>query len=159
VGVFVDELENSICDTADKVGLTSVQLHGDDQDPYVADLVLKRLARLKVLVGISMLHFRPDGYATRWSVDRGFSFLLDTGGGTGQAFDWEKERRTIEIIKHLGSVIVAGGLNPINVADAMRILHPWGVDVASGVEASPGKKDPEKVRAFVAAVREADKVH
>ena len=94
-----------------------------------------------------------------WRPDLGFAFLLDSGGGTGQAFDWDKGTSAIEIIKHLGPVVIAGGLNPTNVADAMRILRPWGVDVASGVEARPGKKDPEKVKAFVAAVREADKVH
>jgi len=158
VGVFVNQIEDSICDVADRVGLTSVQMHGDDEDPHVADLVVTRRPRLKVVVAISMLRYRPEGWAMMWRPDLGFAFLLDSGGGTGQTFDWEKGREAIEIIKHLGPVIIAGGLNPKNVPDAIRILQPWGVDVASGVEARPEKKDPDKVRAFVAAVREADRV-
>jgi phosphoribosylanthranilate isomerase len=157
--VFVDETENSICAIAEAAGLTAVQLAGENQDPYVCDRVVGKMPRLRVLVVISMLRDRPDGWATMFSVGRGFAFLLDTGGGTGQTFDWAKEQRSIETIKNLGPVIVAGGLTPINVAEAMRVLRPWGVDVASGVEARPGKKDREKVRAFIAAVREADKVH
>lgn len=159
VGVFVDQSEPSICETAEAAGLTAVQLHGDDQDPYVADLVIRRRPRTKILVGISMLRDQPGGWASMWSADKGFVFLLDTGGGTGNVFDWEKDQKSVQIIKHLGPVVVAGGLTPTNVAEAMRILHPWGVDVASGVEARPGRKDPEKVRAFLAAVREADQVH
>jgi len=77
-------------------------------------------------------------------------------GGSGQVFDWAKAAPSLEKIKGI-NVVVAGGLDPDNVATAMRILKPWGVDVASGVEAKPGTKDPEKVRAFIAAVRREDK--
>lgn len=92
------------------------------------------------------------------------ALILDSGlapgqGGTGKTFDWEKFRFFCDGVGRCANVIVAGGLTPANVAQAMHILHPWGVDVASGVEARPGKKDPEKVRAFIAAVREADQVH
>jgi phosphoribosylanthranilate isomerase len=90
------------------------------------------------------------------------TLLLDSGGlrepgGTGETFDWEKAKPAVTTLQQGGlKVIVAGGLRTENVGDAMRILHPWGVDVASGVEARPGKKDPGKVRAFVEAVREYD---
>ncbi len=160
VGVFVDQTEGLVCEVVDQAALTGVQLHGDDQDPHVADLVFDLRPKLRVLIGISVNHpYGPEGWAMMFRPDLGFSFLLDTGGGTGQVFDWGQKRESTEVIKHLGRVIVAGGLNPTNVAEAMRILHPWGVDVASGVEARPGKKDPNKVKAFIAAVREADKVH
>jgi phosphoribosylanthranilate isomerase len=90
------------------------------------------------------------------------TFLLDAGGadqpgGTGRTFEWNKALPLVEAMRSKVKVVVAGGLNPGNVADAIRILHPWGVDVVSGVEARPGKKDAEKVRAFVKAVRDADK--
>jgi len=87
--------------------------------------------------------------------------ILDSGtsqspGGTGKAFDWEAAAPLVETIRQTLKVVVAGGLNPENVGEAIRILNPWGVDVVSGVEAKPGKKDPEKVRAFIRAVRRAD---
>lgn len=90
------------------------------------------------------------------------TFLLDSGtrkqpGGTGVAFDWQKARPLVESMRDKVRVVIAGGLNPENVGEAIRVLHPWGVDVASGTEARPGKKDPEKVRAFVEAVRRADR--
>jgi phosphoribosylanthranilate isomerase len=74
-------------------------------------------------------------------------------GGTGQAFDWERVQPWAGIINSISKLIVAGGLRPGNVQEAIHLLHPWGVDVSSGVEREPGKKDPRKVRAFVQAVR------
>ena len=91
------------------------------------------------------------------------ALFLDSGttlkpGGTGNPFDWQ---RAVPISARMRQgpfkLVVAGGLTAENVASAMRILHPWGVDVSSGVESRPGKKDPAKVRAFINAVREADK--
>jgi phosphoribosylanthranilate isomerase len=91
------------------------------------------------------------------------TFVLDSGdlrtpGGTGKVFDWRKAVPLAEAMREEGArLVVAGGLTPENVGEAMEILQPWGVDVVSGVEARPGKKDPEKVRAFVNAVREIDR--
>jgi phosphoribosylanthranilate isomerase len=104
---------------------------------------------------------RPNhGFAS----ERGSAtFVLDSGdlrtpGGTGRTFNWGKVVPIAEAIRGGGmKMVVAGGLTPDNVGEAMRVLKPWGVDVASGVEAKPGKKDPEKVRAFVKAVRDADR--
>lgn len=90
------------------------------------------------------------------------ALLVDSGGGqnpggTGVAFNWNQAASTVADLSCRHKVVIAGGLTPENVIEAIRILRPWGVDVASGVEASPGKKDPQKVRAFVNAVRAADK--
>ncbi len=84
--------------------------------------------------------------------------LLDSStaekrGGTGQKFDWERVQPWAGIINSISKLIVAGGLRPGNVQEAIHLLHPWGVDVSSGVESEPGKKDHRKVRAFVKAVR------
>jgi phosphoribosylanthranilate isomerase len=84
--------------------------------------------------------------------------LLDSSngenrGGTGQAFDWERVQPWAGIINSISKLVVAGGLRPGNVQEAIHLLHPWGVDVSTGVEREPGKKDPRKVRAFVRAVR------
>jgi phosphoribosylanthranilate isomerase len=89
------------------------------------------------------------------------AILLDSGGvqqpgGTGIAFDWNSAAPLVSGLSVRQQVVIAGGLTPQNVTDAISILQPWGVDVASGVEVSPGKKSPEKVRAFVKAVRDTD---
>ncbi|HWZ82447.1 MAG TPA: phosphoribosylanthranilate isomerase [Terriglobales bacterium] len=87
--------------------------------------------------------------------------LLDSSssthrGGTGQAFDWERVQPWAGVINSISRLIVAGGLNASNVQEAIHVLHPWGVDVSTGVESAPRKKDPKKIRAFVEAVRAAD---
>jgi phosphoribosylanthranilate isomerase len=162
VGVFVNAGEDVLCDLADCAGLTAIQMHGDNEDPHVADLVKARRPKLKVLAAISMQQKSPDGWAMMWSPDAIHAFLVDSGdpskpGGTGKAFDWRSSGPALENIKRLGNVVAAGGLSPENVPVALSVLKPWGVDVVSGVEARPGKKDPEKVRAFVRAVREMDR--
>jgi phosphoribosylanthranilate isomerase len=161
VGVFVNQAEDTLCELAERTGLTAVQMHGDHEDPHVADLVKARRPELKVLAAISMVHESPDGWAMMWRPGVIHAFLVDSGdcskpGGTGKTFDWHKSGSILENIKARGNVVAAGGLTPDNVSMALNILKPWGVDVVSGVEARPGKKDPEKVRAFVRAVREAD---
>ena len=84
--------------------------------------------------------------------------LLDSStagqlGGTGRPFDWERVQPWAGVINSISKLVVAGGLTPGNVQEALHILHPWGVDVSTGVEREPGKKDPRRVRAFVQAVR------
>lgn len=87
--------------------------------------------------------------------------LLDSStaeqrGGTGRKFDWERVQPWAGVINSISKLIVAGGLRPSNVQEAIHILHPWGVDVSSGVEHEPGRKDHKKVRAFIQAVRAMD---
>ena len=97
----------------------------------------------------------PDGILDTFLIDSG---NLHQPGGTGHTFDWKKAQGLAEGMRNNGlKLVVAGGLTPENVGEAITILQPWGVDVASGVELRPGKKDPEKVRAFVRAVREIDR--
>lgn len=161
VGVFVNQNEDVLCDVADDAALTAIQMHGDHDEPRVADLVVARRP-LKVLVGVSMHRADPDGWTATWKSKNVFAFLADSGspakfGGTGETFDWRGSMTALNKIKDLGRLVLAGGLNPNNVGEAIRITKPWGVDVSSGVESTAGKKDPDKVRAFIRAVREADK--
>ncbi len=96
---------------------------------------------------------RPEGIFDRLFLDSGNA---RQPGGTGETFSWAEAAPAIQILSQRQKVVIAGGLKPENVAEAIGILKPFGVDVSSGVEARPGKKDPAKVRAFVKAVRETD---
>jgi phosphoribosylanthranilate isomerase len=146
VGVFVDEAPEVIRETVRKANLTVVQLHGGE-DPF----------SLRALEGIRIIKaFRVDRYfdSIILSVYPADYFLLDTfvdgaQGGTGKTFDWTASLPCRE----QGKIILAGGLNEGNVQNALSIVRPWGVDVSSGVEVSPGIKDHEKMRAFFRAVK------
>jgi phosphoribosylanthranilate isomerase len=148
VGVFVDAPRDELARTADEVGLDLLQLHGSE--PAEAFQGLPRRALKAVRVG--------DGFdpaeALRFA-GRADGVLLDTKwyglpGGTGRAFDWSAVRPVREAVSFL---VLAGGLTPANVRAAVEAVGPDAVDVSSGVESSPGRKDPEKMRTFVAAVK------
>jgi len=150
VGVYADETDvKRVVAVAREAGVAAVQLHGPRFPATLAALDVFRLIRA-VAVGDG---FRPEGLRDL----RASAFLLDTldperRGGTGKSFDWELAREA----KHFGPIILAGGLTPENVGEAIRQVRPFAVDVASGVESAPGKKDPARLRSFFAAVRKAD---
>ncbi len=168
VGVFVDADCDEMHDTVSSAGLTAVQLHGKHslenacQDPRP---VMESLGTSKVIPMIPGNRLSETGDNVMMSGrirEKIFALLIDSqrngfNGGTGVPFDWEAAKGPIQALGHSFPVIVAGGLTPLNVADALETFRPFGLDVVSGVEASPGKKDPEKVRAFVRAVREYDR--
>ena len=145
VGVFVNETAEKINRIADRCGLDAVQLHGDESPAFCKKIKVRVIKAVRVKDSGSLKGL------SRYPVD---GLLLDTykqdrWGGTGKVFDWELAIRA----KKYGPVILAGGLSPRNVKAAIKKVKPYGVDVSSGVEQSPGKKDPKKVKAFLKAVR------
>jgi phosphoribosylanthranilate isomerase len=147
-GVFVNAPLDEVAAVADGLGLTMIQLHGDEGPAFCAEVARRTGAKVmkaaRVRTGadvIALERFHTDFH------------LLDTHqpgrfGGTGETFDWELVRRRRTDIP----LVLSGGLTPDNVADAIRATSPFAVDTASGTEARPGVKDPEKIRAFAAAV-------
>jgi phosphoribosylanthranilate isomerase len=164
IGVFVNAGLDEIYSTVRMCGLTGVQLHSE-AGPGVPGRLRERLGKeLRIL---RVVHFIAEAtaliteqiaqHARNRDVD---GVLVDSRtelavGGTGVTFDWAEARKTVFGEAGRLKMIAAGGLTPGNVAEAIATLRPWGVDVASGVEAAPGRKDPEKVRAFVAHARAA----
>jgi phosphoribosylanthranilate isomerase len=161
VGVFVNEPAENILRTVAHVGLTAAQLHGVESGnkEFLNALQGERGLKLLLVLPSSEVDdgLERNGYETFLSAVFFDSGTPEVPGGTGKTFDWKAAAPRVRAIGEKLNVVVAGGLNSGNVTDAIRILEPWGVDVASGVEAKPGKKDPAKVRAFIAAVRKAEK--
>ena len=151
VGVFVNPSLDELAWQADSVGLTMVQLHGDEGPAFCAEAA--RRTGCKV---IKAMRVRSGADIQALSSFHTDYHLLDSyapgrPGGTGETFAWELARA------HRGTppLILSGGLNPDNVGDAIAAVRPFAVDVASGVETRPGHKDPGKLLAFAAAVRAA----
>lgn len=145
VGVFRDEAPERVAEIVNRAGLGAAQLHGHET-PEQARWVSERVP---VVFQAFAAGDRAIERAREYPVD---AILIDAPTpGSGQVFDW-----TMAEAPGGRRLILAGGLDPTNVARAIHRVHPWGVDVASGVEAAPGRKDPVKVRAFIAAARAAD---
>ncbi|MGE5224840.1 MAG: phosphoribosylanthranilate isomerase [Omnitrophica WOR_2 bacterium] len=151
VGVFVNEAPERIVAILDECGLDLAQLSGDEPPGHLEFLGERGFKALRLrLAGEAGTVF--DRYPTRkqapaWLVD---AYAPGQFGGTGQMADWT----LASSIASRYPVLLAGGLTPENVSDALRQVNPWGVDVASGVESSPGKKDQGRVIAFIEAVRQ-----
>lgn len=149
VGVFVNEGMATVRSIMDTCGLAMAQLHGDENASYCHELSRPSMKALRLKDRGSLLALAE--YQGRGGV-RGFvldTFSELTYGGTGQVTDWALAADVAKSAR----VLLAGGLTPDNVTEAIRTVHPYGVDVNSGVESAPGKKDPAKVRAFLEAVR------
>jgi phosphoribosylanthranilate isomerase len=149
VGVFVNERLSTVRSVMDICGLAMAQLHGDENASYCHELSRPAMKALRLKDRGSLLALAE--YQGRGGV-RGFvldAFSEVAYGGTGEVTDWGL---AAEVAKST-PVLLAGGLTPDNVAEAIRSVRPYGVDVSSGVESAPGKKDHAKVRAFLDAVR------
>ncbi len=147
VGVFVDDEPARVEEIAAYAGLDWLQLHGAESPDYCRTVGRRVIKGFRVKGEESLPQLAPYQGAVQ-------AFLLDAykpgkPGGTGETFDWELARQA----KAYGPLILAGGLTPENVAGAIRVAQPAAVDVASGVEAAPGKKDPDKLKAFMEAAR------
>jgi phosphoribosylanthranilate isomerase len=150
VGVFANAPEDFILRAIRECGLSLLQFHGDEPPEFCTRFGLMSLKAFRIRDAESLKEIPP--YQTDAVLLDGFSSA--TLGGTGENFNWDL---AIEAQKFGKPVFLAGGLTPENVAEAVRKVRPFGVDVSSGVEISPGKKEHQKVRDFIANVRNADK--
>jgi phosphoribosylanthranilate isomerase len=156
IGVFMNSSAEEIGSVVKAVELTGIQMHGEESPAAVyANLAparrdtMRKIKTIQVKPGYELGFDRYDG--APGEID---AWLLDSGAGSGKTFDWKI--RSKQLGGRQERFIVAGGLTPENVGAAMRAFKPWGVDVVTGVEREPGRKDPEKLKAFVAAVRRAE---
>lgn len=164
VGVFVDTPAEEMMDVVRRARLNCIQIHGHEHIKVEQiEKIRESIADLKVIyVHPGMERVDGDFLISEQAKALLYALMFDSGtsaqpGGTGKRFDWKNARAMVQAVSLAVPVIVAGGLNNANVKEAIRLLQPYGVDVASGVEAKPGRKDPEKVRAFIQAVRDADR--
>lgn len=152
IGAFVNEDFKTLVETARFCKFTGVQLHGEEDADYINRLRAK-------LPGVKILKAVPAASLNGSTPSNPDAWLIDSAqgpqrGGTGKTFNW---RESVSQIRKLHQpIIIAGGLSPQNVQEALGIFHPWGVDVVSGVESYPGRKHPGLVAQFIDAVRQFD---
>jgi phosphoribosylanthranilate isomerase len=149
VGVFVNAAPTTILQTVSAAGLDAVQLHGDESPEFcdaLAPFPVWKAFRVRSRDVLGQLAAYRDMTAA-WLLD---TYVEGEPGGTGATFNWEFAREAQQLAH---PVVLAGGLTPENVADAVQRVRPAAVDVSSGVESAPGKKDPARIRRFIAAAR------
>lgn len=163
IGVFVDAPFEEIEATVRAAGLTGIQLHFNAAPDLPARLRERFGPALRIL---RVIHFSAESAAEAEAIVQDpnvDAVMVDSRtatavGGTGQSFDWALASKTLfQNAKDRDHIVAAGGLSPENVAEAIATLRPWGIDVVSGVEAAPGRKDPAKIRAFIANARAAER--
>ncbi|HEU5070529.1 MAG TPA: phosphoribosylanthranilate isomerase [Verrucomicrobiae bacterium] len=148
VGLFVNAPEELVAEAMSGCGLQLLQFHGDETPEYCRQFGAMSMKAFRMKDAETLQHLRE--YPTdAWLLD---AFVPGQRGGTGHTFNWELAVAAVKLGK---PVFLAGGLTPENVAEAVHQVQPFGVDVSSGVEAAPGKKDHAKVRAFVQAAKSA----
>lgn len=148
VGVFVNETEENIHHLIDFCQLDSVQLHGEESPEFCDGIPGKTIKAFRLRSQDDLTTMQP--YRTdAWLLD---SYSPSAHGGTGDSFNWTW---VAESRPYARPVIIAGGLTPDNAADCVLATRPFGLDVSSGVESAPGKKDPARIKAFIAAARKA----
>lgn len=152
VGVFVDTPLDEVRAIMDHCGLDAAQLHGDEDYEYCSGLRGRAIKALRVNGTLDIAR------ATRYAQEGDCEALLLDGfdpgkrGGTGRSFDW----KMVRLIEGKPRLIIAGGLGPDNVADAVKTARPYGVDCSSGIEIAPGVKDPVLMYRFIEKARKAD---
>jgi phosphoribosylanthranilate isomerase len=156
IGVFLSATLEEIREVVTNIDITGIQLHGNEFAPEVYDYLPKdRRDTLRIIKTIIV----QDGFGGQIDAGKAVpgvvdAWLLDSGAGSGKTFEWQAARA--QLGERQARFIIAGGLTPGNVGEAIRTFSPWGVDVVSGIEAEPGRKDREKMKAFVTAVWKAE---
>jgi phosphoribosylanthranilate isomerase len=150
VGVFVDEELQSLLRIASEANLSAIQLHGNESPDYCSELAGRYV--IKAFGATNNLDWSA---VNRYDVE---AIMLDTKdellrGGTGRIFDWSIAKPAGESVKSVAKLFLAGGLSPENVVEAITTVRPYAVDACSSLEQTPGKKNHERVRAFMNAVR------
>jgi len=147
VGVFVNAAEETVRRAIEECGIDTLQFHGDETPEFCRKFSPLKIYKAFRMENLESLRALPGYRTDAWLLD---SFVQGKHGGTGAQFNWDL---AVESKKLGRPIILAGGLTPENVADAVRKVRPFAVDVSSGVESSPGKKDHGKVRRFIASAK------